>query len=256
MKFISGKNAVFIQIKLTESVSENHLLGLATREVEKLGAHGLGQVLDLLSGDSCGLILADVPHRLHHLDEVFIGRHGHSQVSVIVVPLLSGDGAIVVASHAIEAIEELLQNLLSRLLAIDEVLVLRNVVNGVNIINADGAVVGSVDEVEGLLDHVLSALTEWVSQTTDELLISDVTILVDIVVAHQGLNLDDLGEEAVGGERLCELTLIQLLVAIVIHSSEEDTKGADANTTSLLDLHLELVVDATNLDVKTDAVKL
>ena len=169
---------------------------------------------------------------------------------------MSGDGAIVVASHAIEAIEELLQNLLSRLLAIDEVLVLRNVVNGVNIINADGAVVGSVDEVEGLLDHVLSALSEWVSQTTDELLISDVTILVDIVEAHQGLNLDDLGEEAVGGERLCELTLIQLLVAIVIHASEDDTKGADANTTSLLDLHLELVVDATNLDVKTDAVKL
>lgn len=169
---------------------------------------------------------------------------------------MSGDGAIVVASHAIEAIEELLQNLLSRLLAIDEVLVLRNVVNGVNIINADGAVVGSVDEVEGLLDHVLSALSEWVSQTTDELLISDVTILVDIVVAHQGLNLDDLGEEAVGGECLCELTHIQLLVAIVIHSSEDDTKGADANTTSLLDLHLELVVDATNLDVKTDAVKL
>ena len=169
---------------------------------------------------------------------------------------MSGDGAIVVASHAIEAIEELLQNLLSRLLAIDEVLVLRNVVNGVNIINADGAVVGSVDEVEGLLDHVLSALSEWVSQTTDELLISDVTILVDIVEAHQGLNLDDLGEETVGGERLGEFTLIQLLVAIVVHSAEDDTKGADANTTSLLDLHLELVVDATNLDVKTDAVKL
>ena len=169
---------------------------------------------------------------------------------------MSCDSSIVVASHSVESIQELLQNLFSRLLAVDEVLVLRHVVNSVNIIDADGAIVGPVNEIEGLLNHVLSALSKWVSETTDELLVSDVTILVDIVEAHEGLNLDDLGEETVVGKRLGEFTLIQLLVAIVVHSAEDDTKGADANTSSLLDLHLELVVDAADFDVKANAVKL
>ena len=72
LELISSQNTILVQVELTESVSENHLFGLSGGEVEKLGAHGLGQVLDLLSGDSRSLILADVPHRLHHLDEVFI----------------------------------------------------------------------------------------------------------------------------------------------------------------------------------------
>ena len=118
------------------------------------------------------------------------------------------DLTIVVASHAIEAIEELLQNFLPRLSSINEVLVLRNVVNCVDILNADSTVSASVDKREGLVDHVLSALGEGVSQSADELLVGDVAIAVDIVVFHERLDLDNLGEETVGGERLRELGLV------------------------------------------------
>lgn len=166
------------------------------------------------------------------------------------------DLTIVVASHAIEAIEELLQNFLPRLSSINEVLVLRNVVNCVDILNADSTVSASVDEREGLVDHVLSALGKGVSQPADELLVGDVAIAVDIVVFHERLNLDNLGEETVGGERLRELGLVQLSVTVVIHAAENNTKRANTDATSLLDLHLELVVDATNFDVKADAVQL
>ena len=166
------------------------------------------------------------------------------------------DLTIVVASHAIKAIEELLQNFFPCLSSINEVLVLRNVVNCVDILNADSTVPASVDEREGLVDHVLSALGEGVSQSADELLVGDVAIAVDIVVFHERLNLDNLGEETVGGERLRELGLVQLFVTVVIHAAEKDTKRANTDTTSLLDLHLELVVDAANFNVKADAVQL
>ena len=149
-----------------------------------------------------------------------------------------------------------MQNFFPGLSSINEVLVLRNVVNCVDILDADSAVPASVDEGECLVDHVLSALGEWVSQPADELLVRDVAIAVDIVVLHERLDLDNLGEETVGGERLRELSLVQLLVAVVIHAAEKDTKRADTDATSLLDLHLELVVDAANFDVKADAVQL
>ena len=72
LELISSQNTILVLVELTESVSENHLFGLSAREIEKLGAHRLSQVLDLLSSDCRGLILADVPDRLHHLDEVLI----------------------------------------------------------------------------------------------------------------------------------------------------------------------------------------
>ena len=149
-----------------------------------------------------------------------------------------------------------MQNFFPGLSSINEVLVLRNIINCVDILDADSTVPASVDEGEGLVDHVLSALGEGVSQPADELLVRDVAIAVDIVVLHERLDLDNLGEETVGCKSLRELGLVQLLVAVVIHAAENDTKRADTNATSLLDLHLELVVDAANFDVKADAVQL
>ena len=142
-----------------------------------------------------------------------------------------------------------MQNFFPGLSSINEVLVLRNIVNCVDILDADSAVPASVDEGEGLVDHVLSALGERVPQPADELLVRDVAIAVDIVVLHERLDLDNLGEETVGGERLRELGLVQLFVTVVIHAAEKDTKRANTDATSLLDLHLELVVDAANFDV-------
>ena len=166
------------------------------------------------------------------------------------------DGAIVVTSHAIKSIEELLKNLFSRLLAINEVLILGHVVNRVNILNGDRAVAAPVNQLEGLVDHVFSALGQRVSQSSDELLIGDIAIAVDIVVFHEGLDLDDLREDAISGEGLRELSLVQLFVPVVVHASENHAQRANADTTSLLDLHFKLVVDAADFDVKADAVEL
>ena len=149
-----------------------------------------------------------------------------------------------------------MQNLVASLLAVDEVLVLGNVVDRVNILNAYRAVIAAINHVESLGDHVLLALSQRVSQAADELFVGNVAIAIDIVVAHERLNLDDLGEEVVGSKGLRELSLVELTVAIVVHATENDAEGTNADSTTLLDLHLELIVDAADFDVEANAVKL
>lgn len=133
MQLVSGKDTILVGIELTEDVAKDHLFGAPGGEVEKLGTDSLGQVLDLLLVHRGGLVLADLPHGLHHLDEVLVRRKRHGQVRVVVGPLLHRHDTVVVSLHAIETVQEFAQNFLSCLCAIDEVLVLRHVVDCVNV---------------------------------------------------------------------------------------------------------------------------
>ena len=166
------------------------------------------------------------------------------------------DGSVIVSSHAIKLVKESRKNFFSSLGAVDELGALRHVVNCVDVFNTDSSVVAAINQSKGLLDHVLSTLSKRISESTDELLVSDIAITIDIVILHESLNLDDLGENAEGRKSLSELLLVELLVSVVVHLTEDNTDGAEANATLLLDLHLELVVDAANFDVEADAVKL
>jgi hypothetical protein len=213
-------------------------------------------VLNLLGAHCCGLVFADLPNGFHHLHEVLVGRKRHREVTVVIIPFLSGDGTIVVATHTVELIEELLEDFGSGLGAINEVLVLGHIVDCVNVLDGDVTVVVAVDELEGHGNHLLSTLSEGVSKSTDELLVGDVAIAIDVVELHEGLDLDNFREKAVCSQSLSELFTIQLLVAVVVHPAEEDTKRADADATALLNLHLELVVDAAYLDVEANSVQL
>ena len=256
LQLVRGQDTVTVSIELTENVTEDHLFGLITGKVENLSPHGLGQVLDLLSTNAGGLILTDLPHGFHHLDEVFFRWCRHGEISVVVSPFLLSDLSIVVSAHTIKAVKELTEDLLSGLPSINEVLVVGHVINCVDVLDRDSAIVAAIDKVKGLVDHGLTASSEWVSQATDELLVGDVAISINIVVFHKGLNLDHFGEEAVPGKSLSELALVQLLVAVIVHATEENTERADTDTTTLLDLHLELVVDTAHFNVKANTVEL
>ena len=93
-------------------------------------------------------------------------------------------------------------------------------------------------------------------ESSNEFLVGDVAIAIHIVEPHKGLNIDHFGEEAICGKCLGELTLVQLFVAVIVHATEKDAKRSDTNTTTLLDLHLELVVDTAHFNVKANTVEL
>ena len=163
LQFIGAEHAISIEIEFAEHVSQHELLCLSGGEVHELRPNCLRQKLDLLLRNRRCLILADLPHGFHHLHEVLVARQTHGKVCVVVIPLLLGDGAIVVAAHAIKSVQELFQDLLAGLSSVDEVLVLRHVVNGINVSNGDGTGVVAVDESEGLVNHSLTALGKTVA---------------------------------------------------------------------------------------------
>ena len=56
------------------------------------------------------------------------------------------------------------------------------------------------------------------------------------------------------GQRLLELTTIQCLAAIIVHSIEDDLQRPDTNATSLLDSELELEIQFTDHNVHVNTV--
>ena len=151
-------------------------------------------MLDLLSTHSGSLILADLPDALHHTYEVFVTGQAHGEIRVVVTPFLSADRAVIVSTHAVKTVKELFKNFLTRLGAINEVLVLGDVVKNIDISNGDLVGVVTVDQCESLVDHILPALAKGITKATNELLVRDVAITIDIVELHQCLDLDDLRE--------------------------------------------------------------
>ena len=61
---------------------------------------------DGLLGDRSVLLLGHLPGGLHHAHEVLVGGSAHGEVGVVVVPLFLCDNAVVVASGAIEVVQE------------------------------------------------------------------------------------------------------------------------------------------------------
>ena len=134
--------------------------------------------------------------------------------------------------------------------------VLGNVINCVNVCDRNCAVAVAVNRREGLLNHVFSALREGVSKSSDKLFVAYVSITIDIVVLHKRLDLHNFWEEAECGQSFSKLFLVQLSVSVVVHVSENDSKRANTDASTLLDLHLELIVDAGYFDIEANSVQL
>ena len=121
------------------------------------------QVGDGLLSDLRVLLLGDLPGRLHHAHEVLVRGRAHGKIRVVVVPFLSSDNAIVVTARAIEVVEEVLEDLVTGLAALEELWVHADIVDAGNV--ADGELAGaiSVHHLESLVDHGHATWSQLVS---------------------------------------------------------------------------------------------
>ena len=111
------------------------------------------EVGDGLLGDAGVLFLGHLPGGLHHAHEVLVRWRAHRQVSVVVVPLLAGDDAVVVPARSVEVIEEVLEDLVARLASLEELGVHRHVVDAGDVADGQLARAIAVHHLEGLVDH-------------------------------------------------------------------------------------------------------
>ena len=111
----------------------------------------------------------------------------------------------------------------------------------------------------------------YLPQSTKEFFITNVTVSVNIIVLHEGLEFNLLGEESIkikfkfretktlhlpeSSKSLLELTNVKSFVSIEIHSLEDDSERANTNYTSLLDCELELEVQLTDHNIHVHTVE-
>ena len=99
--------------------------GVASGELEHAGLHFSEEMGDGLLSHRGVLLLGDLPGRLHHADEVFVGGSAHGQVSVVVTELLHGDVSVSVAgslnvASSLEVAQEVAEDLVARLTSLKE----------------------------------------------------------------------------------------------------------------------------------------
>jgi len=141
------------------------------------------------------LVLTDAPSLLHHYDEVVVRGGAHSKVRVVLEPLIVGDFAVVVASEAVKGVKEFGKYLIRGVSTFFETLVLGDVVNGCDVTSSDKTRTIFVHQRKRSFDHLTLPASEFLSKSTQELLVANVAVLVDIVVRHKSLQVDFLGEK-------------------------------------------------------------
>jgi len=242
-----------VEVEVVEDLAEEG--GVASGELENAGFHFTEEVRDGLLGDLRVLFLGNLPGGFHHADEVLVGRSAHGQVGVVVTELLHGDDAIVVSLGSVKVVEEVSEDFVTGLASLKELGVHGYIVDANDIGNSDLTSSGFVEHGEGLLDHSFSSLSKLISQSTEEFLVADVTVTVNIIVLHQSLELNLLGEQTESGKSLLEFSNVESFVSVEVHSLEDNSERADTNSTTLLDGELELEVQLTDHHIHVNTVE-
>jgi len=160
--FVDGEVATLVQIEIVEDLSKEG--GVAASQLENAGLDLTEKVRHGLLGDLGVLLLGHLPDGLHHADEVLIGGGAHGEVGVVGNELLVSDDAVVVTSSSVEVVQEVGENLVSGLAALEELRVHGHVVDAADVVDFEltGAVL--VEHSESLLNHSFAAGGQIVSK--------------------------------------------------------------------------------------------
>ena len=152
--FVDGEVAALVEVEVVEDLLEE--LRVLTGELPNARLNLAEEVRDGLLGDSGVLLLGNLPGGLHHGDEVLVAGGAHGQVSVVIVPLGLADSAVVVTACAIKVVEEVGEDLLTRLTALKELRVHAHIVDVTNVLDVDDTGAITVHHSESLVDHSLT----------------------------------------------------------------------------------------------------
>jgi hypothetical protein len=150
-----------VQVKVVEDLLEE--LWVLTGELPDARLNFAKKVGDCLLGDLAVLLLRNLPGGFHHTHEILVRGRAHGQIRVVVIPLLSCDDSVVVAASTIEVVEEVLEDFVTGLAALEEFRVHAHIVDAGDVLNRKLSGAISVHHTEGLVDHCHTARSKLVS---------------------------------------------------------------------------------------------
>jgi len=134
---VDGQMAGVVEVKVVENLAQEG--GVVTAKLEGTGAHLSKKVVNGLSNGLGVFVLGNLPGGLHHLDKVLVARGAHGNVGVVVAELVDSNNAVVVASCAVELVEEVFEDLFLGLAALEELGVAANVIDATDVGDSDFA---------------------------------------------------------------------------------------------------------------------
>lgn len=236
-----------MKVKVVEYFS--HEVWVVSREFKGSISDFGKQVLHSLLDERSLFVFGDLPGLLHHADEVLVAWGAHGKLCVVFLPLFPGNRAVVVASAAIELVEEVGENLLFTLAALNELGVAGHVVDTCDLCYIDSSGTVLVKSRESFLNHSQSSLRKRLLQSANKFLVSNTSVSVNVIVSHQSLQLNLLWEQSESTESLLKLTGVELLVSIEVHSLEDSSEGSETDSSLLLNGKLELQIELTNHNI-------
>jgi hypothetical protein len=184
-----------MEIEVVEYFSNE--VWIISREFESSSSNFGQQVLNSLFDKRSFLVFGDLPGLLHHADEVLVAGGAHGELCVVLLPLVPGDDAVVVAPAAVELVEEVGEDLLFALAALDELGVAGHVVDPSDLSNMNSSRIVFIESLECFFDHCQSSLSEWLLQSTNEFFVSYTSVSINIIISHQSLQFDFLWEQSI-----------------------------------------------------------
>jgi hypothetical protein len=106
---------------------------------------------------------------------------------------------------------------------------------------------------KGALYDIKSSAREWLSDSFQEFLIADLSILINIVVLEKRLQLYLGWEKSKPGKTLFKFSGLEQIVAVCVQIAEYSSNSMSINSATFGQDHAETVVDLINLDLKADS---
>jgi hypothetical protein len=218
---------------------EDIVVSLSSRLLSAVHGPSLGsKTLTGLLGKSPGVV--------HHELEVHIIINGDGNVVVVLGELFLGHNVVrgIVVSHGMscfKSLKEFLKDLLFSLLARNDIGVLGGIVDASDIIDVNPTIVVFVKLGESLHDDSLSLRAHLTTDGSEELVISDLTIVghIEVVKECGDLSLVEAEHEVVHG--LGELVLVKRFGVIIVHDFELSLESDNSAGTTRSKLFLEFL---------------
>jgi hypothetical protein len=206
-----------------------------------------GLATPALLGDSTTV---KVPCVVHHELEVVVSVDGHGDVVVVFEPLLHDDDTITavgltlhVSEVILESVEERGEDFVLGLLTGLHIGMLLGVVVLADIVDVNLAGLVGIEDVEGLLCGGDTSGVHLTNDTSEELVVGELTRAITIEDGPGGLNLLLVETHAEVVHGLVELSGVKSMGAVVVSDLELSAEGRDTTGASSLDLGLDMLND-------------
>jgi len=183
----------------------------------------------------------NVPGIAHHKFEVIVLVDAGTNIGVVFLKFFESNLAVTLLGVPLghELVEDvILGHLAGLVLGVEGHVVVHK-----QVLNVNNSVSSLVQLLEGKADQVLSALGKVSTDTSEELVESDLSVVVLVEVLENAFELGGGESVAVLLETPHELMSVHSLVTVVVHAAEHNSETADAVSTSALESIEDLLED-------------